>query len=88
MYLKATSPFNSVSAETVRLLYGYQPSKYLTPLKKFIYDRPIPVLFCAFMATLSVFAYLVAIFERPSINRSFYPSTILGYRHIYDQSWW
>ena len=87
MYIKAASPFVSVTAQTVRVLYGYQPS-HLTPLKKVISDRPISVLFCAFMSTLSVFAYFVAIFERPGQNRSGYPSTILGYKHIYDQTWW
>ena len=87
MYVKAASPFDSVTAQTVRVLYGYQPS-HMTPLKKVIADRPIPVLFCAFMSTLSVFAYFVAIFERPGQNRSGYPSTILGYKHIYDQTWW
>jgi hypothetical protein len=60
----------------------------LTPLKKIISDNPVTVLFSAFIATLSIFAYFVTIFERPGVNRSSYPDTILEYKHIYNQAWW
>ena len=86
-YLNAYSPFKRTSTGHVATILYHQPHS-LTATKKVISDNPISVLFLAFMATLSVFAYFITIFERPGVNRSGYPDTILGYKHIYNQAWW
>jgi hypothetical protein len=85
-FINSRSPFKHSTGHIATVLYG-RPSP-LTPLKKIISDNPVTVLFAAFIATLSIFAYFVTIFERPGVNRSSYPSTILGYKHIYNQAWW
>lgn len=85
-FINSRSPFKHSTGHIATVLYG-RPSP-LTPLKKIISDNPVTVLFAAFIATLSIFAYFVTVFERPGVNRSSYPSTILGYKHIYNQAWW
>jgi voltage-gated potassium channel Kch len=84
--INSRSPFQRSTGHIATVLYG-RPSP-LTPLKKIISDDPVTVLFAAFIATLSIFAYFVTIFERPGVNRSSYPGSILEYKHIYNQAWW
>jgi len=85
-FINSRSPFQRSTGHIATVLYG-RPNP-LTPLKKIIADDPVTVLFAAFIATLSVFAYFVTVFERPGVNRTSYPSTILEYKHIYNQAWW
>ncbi len=85
-FINSRSPFQRSTGHIATVLYG-RPNP-LTPLKKIIADDPVTVLFAAFIATLSIFAYFVTVFERPGVNRTSYPSTILEYKHIYNQAWW